>query len=318
MQVDMLVKMKKWFRKYCLWLALLGVPALAGIVFLLNSVQGPQPIEYTEIKPYNVITGPPGQLLKSPTAVAVGPRGEAYIADSGNHRIMVIEEDGRYTLNFGGPGSGIAELQDPVSLDVAPNGNVYVADRGRKEVIVFNSGGGYLYTIAGGGDQGFLPESVNIDGESNAYVFNAGSQKFEIYNSEGQKTGDYPAKQLTAFTGTSAIDIDFENKIIYGVDPEISGFLRSGGNSAKTFRYKALVNPRGIAYNRSRKIIYISDSFNNKLFLFSGNGDCLGEFGGSGDGFGEFSYPAGLAYDERGKLYVADRDNNRVVIYSYD
>lgn len=313
----MLLKMKKWFRKYCLWLALLSLPVLAGIVFLLNSVKGPEPIEYTEIKPYNVITGPPGQQLKKPTALAVGPRGEVYIADSGNHRITVIEEDGRYTLSFGGPGSGIAELQDPVSIDVAPNGHVYVADKSRREVIVYNSGGGYLFTISGDQRKDFLPLSVNVDSKSNAYIFDAGSRKFEIYNSGGKKTGDYTAKQLKSFTGILAADIDFDNKTIYGVASELPGFLRFSGNSAKTLRHGALVNPRGIAYNRSRKIVYISDRSNDKVFLFSGIGDYLGEFGGSGDGFGEFSYPAGLAYDERGKLYVADRDNNRVVIYSY-
>jgi len=313
----MLLKMKKWFRKYCLWLALLGLPALVGIGFLLNSVEEPELIKYTQIKPYNVITGPPGQRLKRPTALAVGLRGEVYIVDSGNHRITLIEEDGRYTLNFGGPGSGIAELQEPVSIDIAPNGNVYVADRSRKEVIVYNSGGGYLFTISGDEGKGFLPLSVNIDSKSNAYVFDAGSRKFEIYNSGGKKTGDYTAKQLKSFAGISAADIDFENKSIYGVASEIPGFLRFSGNSAKTLRHGVLVNPRGIAYNRSRKIVYISDSSNDRLYSFTGNGDYLGEFGGSGDGFGEFSYPAGLAYDERGKLYVADRDNNRVVIYSY-
>ena len=36
-----------------------------------------------------------------------------------------------------------------------------------------------------------------------------------------------------------------------------------------------------------------------------------------GTGEGEFNYPADIALDGTGRLYIADRENNRIQVWSY-
>ena len=42
-----------------------------------------------------------------------------------------------------------------------------------------------------------------------------------------------------------------------------------------------------------------------------------GDFGDFGAGDGQFSYPNDIAIDASGRLYIADRENNRVQVWSY-
>ncbi len=56
----------------------------------------------------------------------------------------------------------------------------------------------------------------------------------------------------------------------------------------------------------------------NRIIKFNSRGEYLFEWGGSGDGPGQFSQPHGLAMDSRGRLFVADRGNNRIQIFDQD
>jgi sugar lactone lactonase YvrE len=52
--------------------------------------------------------------------------------------------------------------------------------------------------------------------------------------------------------------------------------------------------------------------------VFDPAGKYLREFGKKGSGPGEFDQPHGLAFDSKGRLFVADRSNNRIQILDQD
>lgn len=54
---------------------------------------------------------------------------------------------------------------------------------------------------------------------------------------------------------------------------------------------------------------------NNRIVKFSSAGTFLMAWGSTGNGNGEFSDPHGLAMDSQGRLFVADRANNRIQIF---
>jgi DNA-binding beta-propeller fold protein YncE len=63
--------------------------------------------------------------------------------------------------------------------------------------------------------------------------------------------------------------------------------------------------------------IFISDSWNNRIKITDRFGNLIANFGSEGSGNGEFSFPTGLAIDTlRNRLYVADRNNNRIQAFS--
>jgi len=53
-----------------------------------------------------------------------------------------------------------------------------------------------------------------------------------------------------------------------------------------------------------------------RIFKFGINGKLITEWGGAGHGPGQFGMPHCLALDSAGRLYVGDRDNNRIEIFT--
>jgi DNA-binding beta-propeller fold protein YncE len=109
-----------------------------------------------------------GATLHGPSAVAVAPNGDLYIADTLNDRIRVIAHetgiiatiagDGRIGIdrNVGDAGPALrAHLNRPSGLAVAANGDLYVADTGHNRVRMIDARTGVITTVAGNGIGGF-------------------------------------------------------------------------------------------------------------------------------------------------------------------
>jgi secreted PhoX family phosphatase len=60
------------------------------------------------------------------------------------------------------------------------------------------------------------------------------------------------------------------------------------------------------------------DFGNSRIVKFDKNGTFIKTFGHVGNGDGELMGPHSLAFDSQGRLFVADRANSRIVIYSQD
>ncbi len=70
--------------------------------------------------------------------------------------------------------------------------------------------------------------------------------------------------------------------------------------------------------------IYVSEGHasganaNARILKFSKDGKLIRSFGKKGTGHGEFDQPHALAMDSKGRLFVADRSNNRIQIFDQD
>lgn len=84
-------------------------------------------------------------------ALALGPDGLLYVADSCNHRVQVFERDGKFVRAIGTEGSGPGELKYPYDLAFGPKGDLYVIERGNHRVQKFSIAGESLGTWGGPG-----------------------------------------------------------------------------------------------------------------------------------------------------------------------
>ncbi len=102
--------------------------------------------------------------LNGPRGVAADEHGRVYIADTGNHRIRMVDTDGTISTVAGTGESGYARdggpaartvLSSPDDVAVDNKGNLYIADTGNHRVRVINLNLGIIQTVAGTGVAGF-------------------------------------------------------------------------------------------------------------------------------------------------------------------
>ena len=125
-----------------------------------------------------------------PRGIAVHPStGQIYVADSGNHRIQVINNDFTYSHGFGVKGTAPGQLNYPrgVALDVA--GSVYVASTNNNRIDKFTPDGKYdgQFGSKGSGDgQLSFPSSIAIDAHNIVYVAEERNYRISIFTTNGK------------------------------------------------------------------------------------------------------------------------------------
>ncbi|EFC36192.1 predicted protein [Naegleria gruberi] len=225
--------------------------------------------------------------LASPSSVCVSLKNEVYIADSGNHSIRKILENGNIVTIAGNGQQGYngdngpavnAPLFDPSSVFVTPNDEVYIADTGNHRIrkILRN---GNIITIAGNGQQGYSGDNgpaVNAKLSSPVDVFV--SSKNEVYIADYQNT---------------RIRKILENGNIITIAG--NGKLGYGGDNGLAVNAK-LYSPVGVFVSQDNEV-YIADYQNNRIRKILENGNIItiagnGELGYDGDSVFDFSkYP---------------------------
>jgi predicted membrane-bound mannosyltransferase/sugar lactone lactonase YvrE len=72
-----------------------------------------------------------------PRGIAVSEDGRVFLADTGNKRIVVFDEDGNYLTEFGSAGFDPGQFDEPVGVAVANDGTVYVTDTWNQRIQSF-------------------------------------------------------------------------------------------------------------------------------------------------------------------------------------
>jgi uncharacterized protein (TIGR03437 family) len=237
------------------------------------------------------------QLL-SPQGVTLDSAGNVYIADEGTGRILKVS-GGTLTrvagtgtdqgsTKTGTPAAG-AQLGQPTGVAVDAGGNVFLTDAENCRLLKVS--GGVVSMVAGGGaslgDGGPAanaqladPEAVAIDGGGNLYL----------------------------------ADLDRIRVITNGVITTLAGNGTGGyqGDGAVATAAE-LSSPSGVAVDTSGNL-YLADYANNRVRMvangiittFAGNGT-YGFTGSGGNAVSaEVGYPAGVATDAAGNVYITD------------
>lgn len=271
-------------------------------------------------------------------ALALDSAGNIYVADRVNHSVRKITPAGvMSTVAGAGPygsgglygfvdGTGTAvRFSSPTGIVVDAAGNLQVVDAGNRAIRTVTQAGA-VTTLAGQG-----PTSGQIDGIGTAARFSkptdisadgAGNVYVVDRNHSGAVVG-YPIRKITP-SGVVTTLADTDN-LWQGVAADNAGnlyLLTSGGGvlrvSANGVRtdFPQLGIVRGLAVDPVGTLYITSRSSVIKMapsgFVTTLAGD---ETSGFVDGMGpaaRFNWPAGLAVDPAGNVYVADLGNHAI------
>ncbi|HWW43931.1 MAG TPA: hypothetical protein VN180_02575, partial [Acidimicrobiia bacterium] len=246
-----------------------------------------------------------------PLDVAVGPRGETYIADSLDNRIREVASDGTMTTlagnglagssGDGGPATQASFVRaDGVAVD--RSGDVFIADAGTNRVREVTPDG-RISTVAGDGFPGFSgdggpaihaslnsPVRVAVDGSGDLLIADSGNSRIRRVSPSG-------IISTVAGNGTR-------------------GFSGDGGPATAA----SLSSPDSVTTDALGNV-YIADAGNQRIRKVTTDGRIgtvagNGGIGYAGDGgpatSASFDFPESVAVGPGGELYIADSHNQRI------
>jgi tripartite motif-containing protein 71 len=269
--------------------------------------------------------------MTQPLGVAVTKSGNRiYVTESGGTReVKVYDRSGKPVGALKPPKStGAAHV--PVYVAISPvNGDVYVSDRVAAEVYVYDSDGKFLRTFQPKGDigPGWAPLGLAFDGKGRLYVTDVRADPHRVLVFDEDDTLERAIGVDDGLSFPNGVTVDAHGRIevsdsnngrvlVFDADGEqLAAITRGVGRGD-------LGLPRGATVD-SNGLLYVVDTFNHAVRIYrvgtakSPLPTYIDSFGDEGTLDGLFEYPNGIATDTRARVYVTDRENNRLQVWTY-
>ena len=237
-------------------------------------------------------------------ALAVGPGGDIFLADTWNNRVRRIDAKSRHVLAFAGTGKrGFSGDGGParsaefgnvycVAFDSALE-NLFVADLDNRRIRAINLESGIVTTVAGNGQRG-VPvngakaiESPLVDPRAAAIDSKGGLYILERSGHALRKVDQHGAIRTVAGTGKKG------NADGDALEAEFSG-------------------PKHLCIDANDDVI-IADTDNHVIRKFLAKENKVMRIAGAEGGPFKLNQPHGVQFDKTGALYIADSLNNRIL-----
>jgi len=262
----------------------------------------------------------------APRGVAVAPDGTLYVADTAQHSIWRISQEGELLNTWGEYGSETGQFNEPWGVAIDAQGNVYVADTWNHRLQKFTTEGDYLLSWGRLGQaqaydmmsHGLFhgPRGIAVGPQGEIYVVDTGNKRVQVFDAQGNYRWEFGgagnmAGQLNEPVGIAVSDTGevfvadtwnrriqvFTGDGLYVREWEVPVW---GSNDAEEKPFLAV----------AAGVVYASDSVHGRVLAFDSQGALLWALRDPDN----LSYPVGLAV-RGGILYVADGHTGELLGY---
>ncbi len=146
------------------------------------------------------VTEAKGKPLMNPTGIAVNSKGDFYIVDQGNHRIVCTDNAGQVKFVFGS-GMESDDREDPpngaflipFAIGIDSKDQVYVSDVSTRDIQIFSSEGKFIKRIKvpEGEKEGLRANGIDVFDDGRILCSDVGNHRILIIDSEGQIQKEY-------------------------------------------------------------------------------------------------------------------------------
>jgi sugar lactone lactonase YvrE len=192
---------------------------------------------------------------------------------------------------------GVDVLAASVTVDA--NDNVYCFSRVKEHpVVVFDRDGNFLRSWGAG--LFAFPHTIRADKDDNLWLVDRDHAQMMLFTTEGKLLRTIGTKGFRSDTGVPPDDFrsDAYQKVTHGGSP---------------FNLPTDIDvaPSGD--------MFVTDGYGNaRVHKFGADGMLVKSWGEPGTAPGQFRLPHGVWIDRRGRVLVADRENDRVQIFDQD
>ena len=175
---------------------------------------------------------------------------------------------------------------------------------------------------------------VATDSQDRVYVFQRKDPPVVVFDREGKYLGAWGSGEVTDPHGLKIIDdvvytTDRSDSVAksFTLDGKVILALGQRGVHSDTGNVTNWLAERAAGpFNHPTEMIahpngdiYVTDGYRNaRVHRFTRDGKLVKSWGAPGHGPGQFHLPHSIAFDPDGKLYVADRANRRIQIFTPD
>ena len=233
---------------------------------------------------------PKEQRLNSPHGITADPEGRVLVADTGNDRIVELQDNGTlsHKRTYGKQGNGRGEFNAPLDVKLDSQGNFYVLDSGNNRIQFFSADG----------------EVLKIWGEEDGLRLN---NPISMAVTDVQEKWSYRKKNMIIVSDNSGTSL----KKLTG-----NGVLTKEVTGADIGYPDALFAYIALDYYDN---IYATDKKNHVIHKFNSNLSYITTFGKKGKSKNEFIEPRGIAIWRRlGQVIIGEKETVQYYLIGTD
>ena len=301
------------------------------------------PMTYTSVKIYSSVTSDKPGLL-DPEDLFIDKKGTLYIADTGNNRVVILNNNGE-TKAIISEGKGL-ELSAPRGVFADKNGKVYIADTGNSRILEYSEDFKFLKEYVRPESellndlQSFDPTKIAVG--STGYIYMICGKEFMSIDTNNRFKGFVGATQLgfdfNQFLTRIFATKEQKKRLTRRMPPSYNNFYIDdngmflacssadkdqirminsvGKNIYKQDFYGEMYKKDADSYpvppifidisSDKNGIISALDSLSGKIYQYDSEGNIITVFAGIASNNGFFDKPSSIACDDDGNIYVLD------------
>lgn len=258
-----------------------------------------------------------GVGFRQPEGVACNEK-IVVIGDTENDRLL------RYVLEEKALKAGteikVPQLSNPIRVQINSKGEIFALDGKQRRIVRLNPDGTFKAYITMEGmqtDVPVAPRSFRIDRDDNLYVLDVFSARLLVLSPDGkyQKQVDFPK----GYRFFSDVAVDSKGTIL--LLDSIKAQIFSAAKGSNTFSPLGGTLKEYLSFPTSmttdnKGTMYVTDQNGAAIGIVAQDGLFLGKQLSMGWNEGLLYYPSQICVNEKEQIFIADRGNSRVQIFT--
>lgn len=247
-----------------------------------------------------------------------------YLYEIRNPRDLAVDRGMLRQLIRSLKGEGPKQIVRPYGVAVANDSTIFVVDNAYQAIHVFDRKENEYRRFPKQPDREFInPVNIALGRDGRIFVSDSASGNIHVFDQKGKRhLRSFGSEYLERPTGlvvnpvtAELLVLDTRASKLFCFDADSLTLKRVIGSEESPGDRTLFHYPTNIAVSQEGNV-YISDSLNFQIRMFSPELDLLASFGTPGNTPGTFSRPKGLAVDSDHHVYVIDAIFDNVQVFS--